>query len=355
MHQMKRRRAYQYGTLALETRKRGPAYGFIAISISRTDEGDGRRPSSGHSINIQPGLRRSVRANICASLPTPKASCQNVQPFMRSPTAISRRCFAPVSMFRLVANRASRLESRSTVRSRTSRSSTSGSGPAGRATRCAISQVQPCELPSKNGSVRYGARSDTPPGLRQKTVRSIFNVMKLTFKFAVKWGYIAENPLGEKRVELPRGSTKRSKQPVQLTVTDSFSLLARLGLRERLAVAFEGWLGPRISEAFGLQWQDMNFDHGIVSFQRGLVEGRITPLKTEAWRANLPMPEEVLELLLEWRSVTPYHQPNDWVFASPYTRASVRSGRRNCSRPTSSRWRFEQASRRSAGTAFGIR
>jgi hypothetical protein len=29
-------------------------------------------------------------------------------------------------------------------------------------------------------------------------------------KFGVKWGYLNENPMGEKRVELPRGSTKRT-------------------------------------------------------------------------------------------------------------------------------------------------
>ena len=34
------------------------------------------------------------------------------------------------------------------------------------------------------------------------------------------------------------------------------------------------------------------------------------------------MPEEVLELLREWRAVTPYNRPSDWVFASPYTRGA---------------------------------
>jgi len=48
-------------------------------------------------------------------------------------------------------------------------------------------------------------------------VRSICNVMKLAFKYGAKWGYLRANPMAEKRVELPRGSTKRTKQPVQLT------------------------------------------------------------------------------------------------------------------------------------------
>jgi integrase len=46
-----------------------------------------------------------------------------------------------------------------------------------------------------------------------------------------------------------------------------------------------------------------------------------TSLKTEASRTNLPLPEEVLDLLREWHTITPYNRPADWVFASPYTRA----------------------------------
>ena len=107
---------------------------------------------------------------------------------------------------------------------------------------------------------------------------------------------------------------------MQLTAAGFFSLLSRLGPCEKVAVAFAGWLGPRISEAFGLKWQDLELDLGVVSFRQGCVQGRITPLKTEASRTNLPVPEEVLELLRQWRSVTIYGAAGDWVFASPYTK-----------------------------------
>jgi len=126
--------------------------------------------------------------------------------------------------------------------------------------------------------------------------------------------------MGEKRVELPRGSTKRQKHPVQLTAIGFFSLLSRLPSREKLAVAFAGWLGPRISEAFGLKWHDLDLENGTVSFRRGFVQGRVTPLKTEASRTNLPLPSELLELLREWQSITPYGRVDDWIFASPYTK-----------------------------------
>lgn len=157
-------------------------------------------------------------------------------------------------------------------------------------------------------------------GLAPKTVRHIFTTMKLVFKFAVKWGYLDQNPMAEKRVELPRGSTKRRERPVQLTAAQFLYLVPQFQLRERLAVALVGWLGPRRSEAFGLQWQDLDTKSRVVQFRRGFVQGRITLLKTEASRTDLALPEEVADLLEQWRSITPYNQPHDWVFASPFNR-----------------------------------
>jgi len=159
-----------------------------------------------------------------------------------------------------------------------------------------------------------------PEGLAPTTVRSIFVVMKLVFKFAVKWRYLEQNPMAEKRVELPRRWTKRLKKPLQLTAAQFLYLLPLFGLRERLAMAFAGWLGPRISEALGLRWEDLNLNLGVVTFQRGVVQGRVTPLKTEASRTEMSLPEEVVELLHEWRSATVYSDAEDWVFASPYTK-----------------------------------
>jgi integrase len=121
-------------------------------------------------------------------------------------------------------------------------------------------------------------------------------------------------------VSVPVSSAKRLKEPVQLKAAEFFSLLTRLALREKLAVAFAGWLGPRVSEAFGLRWQDLELNGGVVSFRRGFVQGRITPLKTEASRTNLPLPQELRELLCRWHAATPYSGADDWIFASPFTK-----------------------------------
>jgi hypothetical protein len=67
-----------------------------------------------------------------------------------------------------------------------------------------IYRVREFEKPAVRAAVEewlrsLGRSSKNPKGLAPKTVRSIWNVMKLTFKFGVKWGYLNENPMGEKR------------------------------------------------------------------------------------------------------------------------------------------------------------
>jgi hypothetical protein len=81
-------------------------------------------------------------------------------------------------------------------------------------------------------------------------------------------------------------------------------------------VALAGWLGPCVSEAFGLQWQDLDTASRVVWFRRGFVQGRITPLKTEASRSELSLPDDLVDLLEQWRSITPYNQPHDWVHST---------------------------------------
>jgi integrase len=142
-------------------------------------------------------------------------------------------------------------------------------------------------------------------------------------------------------------------QSVQLTAAEFFRLLGLLETREKLAVSFAGWLGPRVSEIFGLKWQDLDLQNRTVSFRRGFVQGRIMPLKTEASRTNLPLPDELMGLLRQWHSITPYNKPDDWISPRHVRRACVRSGRHNSSRSTSNLSRWLPVFPRSAGTASG--
>jgi integrase len=320
MNPMKRRATYQYGTLVLEPRKRGPnvwVYRYFDIegekkrrrkSIVGTDE---EYPTRTAAERAAEHLRLSANAESNHQhCPTMRGLIdryidQVLRPCIDVPLGGVQDSAAQLSVH-CAKSYKSLLDK--WVRPRWE-----------------VYRIRDFNKPAIRASIEEWFRSlwrsaTNPTGVAPKTVRAISNVMRLTFKFAVKWGYLNENPMAEKRVELPRGSTKRQKHSVQLTALEFFFLLRQLDVRERLAVAFAGWLGPRISEAFGLKWSDIDLQEAVVSFRRGFVQGRITPLKTEASRTNLPMPEEMLELLLEYRRITIYGRPDDWVFASPYTR-----------------------------------
>src|SRR5437764_14082096 len=87
-------------------------------------------------------------------------------------------------------------------------------------------------------------RSDTnPEGLTALGV--IYYAMKHMFKYAVKWGYLSVNPMEERRVELPRGYSKRTKTPQQLSPAQFLLLLPRLCLMARVAAALAHCLGHR--------------------------------------------------------------------------------------------------------------
>ena len=320
MNQRKRRSTYQYGTLVLEKRYRGP--NIWVYRYSEIENGKKRRrksivgtqeeyPNRSAAERAAEHLRLSANAEINNhESPTMRGLIdryidQVLRPCLAIPIGGAQDSASPISYhcamsYKLVLDKWVR-------------------------PRWETYRVREFEKPAVRAAVEewlrsLGRSSKNPKGLAPKTVRSIWNVMKLTFKFGVKWGYLNQNPMGEKRVELPRGSTKRTTHSVQLTAAEFFRLLDLLDSREKLAVAFAGWLGPRVSEIFGLQWQDLDLKNGAVSFRRGFVQGRITPLKTEASRTNLPLPEELMDLLRQWHSVSPFDKPDNWVFASPYTK-----------------------------------
>jgi integrase len=164
-----------------------------------------------------------------------------------------------------------------------------------------------------------------PKGLAPLSVHHVYNAMRQLFRYAVKWGYIERNPVGGSKkegtnmIDLPRGISKPIREKIDLSPQGFLMLLKLLGVRERAAVALAAWLGPRRSEEFGLKWRNFNFEKRTVRFEHGIVQGRITNLKNDASREELPLPEEVIEPLLLWRRVTPYREDGDWVFASEYT------------------------------------
>lgn len=184
-------------------------------------------------------------------------------------------------------------------------------------------RVQDFEKPEIQASVESWLHSlrrstNNPDGLAPKSVQHVSAVMRVVFKLGVKWGYLSFNPLSEKRVELPRGCSKRLKTPVNLSPEQFLLLISHLKIRELLAVVFHALMSSRISEPLGVKWEDLDLQSRVVTFQRGFVLGRFSRLKTEPSRGKFSLPKDVVDLLHRWQEITPYNRPSDYVFASHY-------------------------------------
>jgi hypothetical protein len=85
-------------------------------------------------------------------------------------------------------------------------------------------------------------------------------------------GYLDQNPIAERRVQ-PFSGFDEAKEATGAADGGAqyLYLLPQFQTRERVAVALVGWLAPRRSEAFGLQWQDVDTKLRVVQFRRGLV------------------------------------------------------------------------------------
>jgi integrase len=72
----------------------------------------------------------------------------------------------------------------------------------------------------------------------------------------------------------------------------------------------------RVSELLALRWSDCNFAAKEINLSRGIVRQRIGDMKTEASRKAIPMADGLADVLTAWRSVCPFNQDADYIFAS---------------------------------------
>jgi len=138
----------------------------------------------------------------------------------------------------------------------------------------------------------------------------IRNMMHLLFNCAIRWEVIDKNP-----VDLVRQSTRRRKIPRVLTPGEFKQLLNALGEPYRTMVLVAGCLGLRISEISGLQWGAIDWDRLTLSVQRSVVSGRVYETKTEASQKPLPLDPDLAEILLRFRGRAVYVAPSDFIFA----------------------------------------
>lgn len=151
--------------------------------------------------------------------------------------------------------------------------------------------------------------------LARSSCAKIRNLMSVVFNHGIRHEICDRNP-----IQLVRQSAKRKAVPVILSASDVQRLLAVLEIRERTLVLLAFGTGLRMSELFGLKWNDIDFRRNQISVTRSIVFQVVGPCKTEASQKPIPLDSRLAEALKVWRDHTRYSKLEDWVFASPAAR-----------------------------------
>jgi integrase len=88
--------------------------------------------------------------------------------------------------------------------------------------------------------------------------------------------------------------------------------------RVHTMVVLAGCLGLSRSEFIGLKWADFNWAEVTLTIQRAIVHNHVGNTKTQARRKPVPLAPELIRVLHEWRTKTPYRSDSDWLFGSEF-------------------------------------
>jgi integrase len=153
--------------------------------------------------------------------------------------------------------------------------------------------------------------------LASKTKSNIRSLMHSIWECALRWELIElqRNPMEIVRV---KGGSKRKSRPGILSVTEFGTLLGFIPEPYKTMVVIAQCLGLRASEIMGLQWDDLDFKTMSVLIERGVVHGRVGDAKTEYSRDRVPIDSLLAEVLAQHR-IKSGGEGSLWVFANPKT------------------------------------
>jgi len=154
--------------------------------------------------------------------------------------------------------------------------------------------------------------------LAPKSKGHIKGLMTILFDHAMKWKLI---PVGRNPMTLVtiKGGVKRKTRPQVMEIEHWAAFDAKLSEPHvRVVCVVAMCVGFRLSEVLALKWCDIDWKNLTIFVRRGIVNGRIGPLKTEYSEAPGPLDPSLAEILLEWRRKSDFIADDDWIFASPF-------------------------------------
>ena len=173
-------------------------------------------------------------------------------------------------------------------------------------------------------SIRYRDLQEFFNGIdrSKKTCALIKTVLSVTFKYAIKNGYVETNPVRDIEIH---GNDHEHK--VSSVTYDDFNRIIEYTIQpnkygvtpfqnKAYAVSFYigYFLGLRISETLALDKEDFDLDNDTVTINkqlvsRGLKKGQFYTtdrMKTKSSKAVLPLPKPLKKILINWFNENPY-------------------------------------------------
>jgi len=159
-------------------------------------------------------------------------------------------------------------------------------------------------------------------------IKKVFNV---TYKYAMKNGYIKENPM--KLVTLNIKEESKIEKDKIISKQEFDEILDKIVIVDKrvpnmqytkfnyqaysIALSIGWYTGLRVSEVFGLKKSDFDFDNGLINIQRRLEYHKlkkdelytVEKMKTDASKAIIPMAYPLKGILMKWFDENPY----EWV------------------------------------------
>jgi len=172
-------------------------------------------------------------------------------------------------------------------------------------------------------------------GLSSGTRRRILRPLKVLFATAVQRGHIKSNPAASLRItgkDVPKPEGYRK-------------YLEREEVQRIIAGTPEGWkrtfirtaalTGLRRCELFGLQWDDIDFDAGVLHVRRSVRKGKVDDTKTESSAREFPLGRSLAADLRKHKMASKFSKGTDFVFPTSTGRARTRLGQRRPCPPRS--------------------
>ena len=157
-------------------------------------------------------------------------------------------------------------------------------------------------------------------GCSEKTAAEALATLHSIVRFAIRKGWIADNPVAKLEAdERPHPTGRRQRV---LGRDEIGRLLAACLPRYRPLLATALYSGLRISELLGLVWDDVDLAAGVIHVRaqlsrahRGVPARRVAP-KTPAAVRDVPLVAQLAEVLRDHRRCSAFNAGSDWVFAT---------------------------------------